>query len=183
MKWRSFRKDGKEFKLNHLNPFKLEITQKANNGKGEKKYLCWITFSSHCFTREARDESIDPSDVYQEPKSEERLFCTTRYRLSLDLRKIIESKLSNGDEKCFHTGHGNFFIVESVDENGNKYNYEIYFRPRKVTGKECPVSIYIESAYPRTIASEYAPKKRKKIKIQVLVFNTLMGKPLKLPPS
>ncbi len=94
-------------------------------------------------------------------------------RLSRKLPNIIQDI---GKRKCRHTGHGNFFIVEILRENGETISYEIYFKVTKGQGGK--LNLFIESAYPR---DNNHPKKNKKkpISFNVIAYNKLHNKPIK----
>ncbi len=96
-------------------------------------------------------------------------------RLSRKLPNIIQDI---GKRKCRHTGHGNFFIVEILRENGETINYEIYFKVTKGQGGK--LNLFIESTYPR---DNKHPKKNKKkpISFYVITYNKLHNKPIKAP--
>lgn len=180
MTWPSFKKNGDEYNLNHLNPFNSKLVKPAKHGQMEQAYPCRITFSCHCFTRTPENgEVVEQSNIYRDPKNENRIFCAKRYELSKGLKSIIVKRLTKGGTKCFHTERGNYFIVELAQSGGKKVSYEIYFVLGKSssTQKENAIYIHITSAHPRPLNSH---RKYPKVRMQVLAHNAIVGKPTKM---
>lgn len=177
MKWQPFLYDGETYNLEHLHPVQLEIVQPAKDKKPEKKYLFNVQFSLHCFTK-TQLEGDDAALAYSDNR-ETRTFCFDRYHLSKYLPDIINNI---GQKRCNHTGYGNFFIVEVIDDNGNSIEYEIYFDVTKPDeGKKRPMVLYIQSAYERDEASLQYRHQTKKISFYVIAFNKKTGKPIRTP--
>ncbi len=82
--------------------------------------------------------------------------------------------------KCFHTGKGNFFTIETVDPNGVSVEYEIYFNLTRTT-KKGRLRLFIQSAYVRDEDHVSAQPKKKPINFFVLAHNRLINKPIKTP--
>jgi hypothetical protein len=76
---------------------------------------------------------------------ETRVFDFTRYELSKLLPAIIEELPAH---KCYHSGKGNFFIVELVDQNGSRNEYEIFFTASRSTARGV-LNLFVQSAYIR----------------------------------
>jgi hypothetical protein len=166
IKWQPFLYNKNTYDLSHLHPFQMTITQDASNKKPERKYLIQVFFSLHCFTSSIKGhENIDADLLYKDNR-EVRLFDFKRYELSKLLNKIIREIAL---KKCFHTGHGNYFIVEVVNETQESIRYEIYFTLSK--GKK-KLNLFIQSAYSRDSTHKSSQKKCKPIKFTVLAFNT-----------
>ncbi len=171
--WKPFVHEELIYSLEHLHPFEFDVIQEAKLNKPERKYPFMVAFSLHCFSKK-----IDPSDnnnLSYKDSREERTFCFDRYELSKNLPEIIKDI---GKKKCRHTGHGNFFIVEILREDGNTINYEIYFKVTKGQGSQ--LSLYIESAYPRD-DKHVRKNKKKPIGFYVIAYNKLHNKPIKSP--
>jgi len=77
--------------------------------------------------------------------------------------------------KCFHASavQKNFFIVEIVDENSNKVDYEVYFKLVR-TSKE--LRLFVQSAFPRDIENYGNRPKSKPIRFEIILYNTLHEK-------
>lgn len=127
-----------------------------------------VEFSCHCFTRSLKeDEAVDPSRFYP---GENRVFDCRRYEMSTSLLDIVSDLPKRG---CFHTGHGNFFVLEHREDDET---YEIYFRVEKV-GKG-RLKLFVQSAYIRDSQHGTGPQSNK-IGFFVILFNTLTEKPIK----
>ena len=108
MQWRRAVVGNATFDLGHLWPFEFTIEVDEKEGKPNQSYRLFVEFSMHCFTRGIKkDERYDADRIYRDSR-EERLFDEERYKLSLRLQDIIRTI---GTRRCFHTGHGNFFLL------------------------------------------------------------------------
>lgn len=170
MKWLAFQHNDTTYDLCHLHPFEMEVVQPAKDKKPEQRFRFVVKFSLHCFAAEIKNGD-DPALAYSDNR-ETRTFCFDRYRLSHHLPDIIRDI---GAKRCSHTGKGNFFIVELIDDEGNQVEYEIYFDVTK--GK--PMELFIQSAYVRDDTT-YRPK-TKKISFYVIAHNRRAGKPIRTP--
>lgn len=108
---------------------------------------------------------------------ETRIFDFVRYELSKRLPEIIEGL---GQRKCYHTGEGNFFSVEIIQENGRVIEYDIFFVASRSSLKG-KINLSVQSAYIRD--AEYASSRpvKKPIGFFVILFNTLNNKPIHTP--
>lgn len=176
MKWNAFNHQGTVYDLSHLHPFELLIVQPATAKDPERPYRFRVAFSLHCFTQSIVDGD-DPALAYRDNR-ETRTFCFTRYRLSRYLPDIIQGI---GARKCLHTGKGNFFVVELVDDDGTTVEYEIYFDVRRATAKRGMMKIFVQSAYVRDTDSRPYRRHGKSIRFYVIAFNRQMNKPIKMP--
>ncbi len=137
----------------------------------------------HCFTRGLnihqnetwRDISEDL--IYSDPR-EKRIFDYHRYELSKYLPDIVKKI---GEKSCFHTGKENFFIIELVNENGDKQEYEIYFKATKSI-KNC-LKLFVQSAYVRDKKHKTSQPHKKKISFFVIAYNVQRNKEIKIPPK
>ena len=84
------------------------------------------------------------------------------------------------EKKCYHTGKGNFFIVELVDDSGQRVEYEVYFKVSKSEYKG-KLRLFIESAYVRDKQHHNSRPRQKKISFFVIAHNVKLGKGVRLP--
>ena len=175
MKWKPFTFQDQQYDLSHLHPFELEVVHAAPNNKPAITYSFEVHFSLHCFSKSILSDD-DRALAYSDNR-ETRTFCFDRYRLSQQLPAIIKDI---GNKRCNHTGKGNFFIVELIDDTGNNIEYEIYFDVSG-QGKKQPMRLYIQSAYVRNDESRAYRHKTKKISFYVIAHNRKSGKPIRTP--
>ncbi|OZB05561.1 MAG: hypothetical protein B7X54_05035 [Idiomarina sp. 34-48-12] len=105
---------------------------------------------------------------------ETRIFCFDRYQLSFllpDIVKVINQK------KCFHTGKGNFFIIEVPNNDGKPLEYEIYFNVARANGGR--FRLFVESAFVRDDEHQSSQPKKNKINFFVIAHNRQKNKPIK----
>ncbi len=167
--------------MGHLRAFDCTFTQEAKGSAPEREYAFVVEFSSHCFTRgpnKHRGETLNDVDraLHYKDSRDTRIFCFQRYKLSHRLPDIAREITY---KSCYHTGKGNFFVVELVNDNDEKQEYEVYFKVSRASkGK---LRLYIESAYIRDSQHGSSQPIRKKIKFFVIAFNVKSGKPIKPP--
>jgi hypothetical protein len=169
---------GSIYDLSHLDSFNFEFVVPEKDGRPRQLYAIEVMFSWHCFTRGiAPGEDFAKALAYSRGR-ETRLFDERRYHLSKKLSGIIRSI---GSRKCFHTGRGNFFTVELVDEEGNRIEYTIFFKVGRRT-KPRELALRVESAYVR---GDRVPLERshppRPIRFSVIAYNTATGKRIKEP--
>ncbi len=166
LRWKPFKIEGRVYSLSHLHPFEFDFVVAAKDGKPEQIYSIEVLFSLHCFTRSPKPyESISAVLTYSDSR-ETRIIDLNRYKLSFSLPNIIRG-IDN--RKCFHTNHGSFFTVDTIDDQGNRSEYTIYFTVTK-NGKGGRLKFYVNSAYVQGMISR--PKVRKPVKFSVIAFNT-----------
>jgi hypothetical protein len=83
-------------------------------------------------------ETPDAALLYRDSR-ECRVFDFRRYRLSQHLPRIVEDLHLR---KCYHSGRGNFFVVEIVTESGEREDYEIFFEASRSSRKGI-VNLYV----------------------------------------
>jgi hypothetical protein len=171
VQWRNFEHNSVTYDLNHLHPQTIEFERPAKDGKPAVVYTVDLTYSLHCFSHKLPSGAFDKSLIYPNTR-ETRLFDFERYELSKRLPGIIETM---AQRKCFHTGHGNFFTVEVVREDGVSVDYHVFFTASKSTRKG-RINIYIQSAY--------APERKvgrscKPIRFLFILHNTLNKLPIR----
>jgi hypothetical protein len=88
-----------------------------------------------------------------------------------------------GSRRCFHTGRGNFFTVEVVDEDGVRIDYSIYFKVSRGGPSRAGLVLFVESAYVRENIPLRRPRPRKPIRFSIIAYNTTMGKLINEPPG
>jgi hypothetical protein len=144
-------------------------------GKGDKpalRYTVDISFSSHCFTRGLPgDGAFDRTWLYGD-RHGLRLFDVRRYQLSRSLPGIISGLLNR---KCMHTGHGNFFTVELLDEGGMRVDYDIFFTASR-SSQRGRLNLFVQSAFVR---DKNKLPSGKPIRFAIILFNVLNGKPIR----
>lgn len=175
MKWRPFVYQGREYSLSHLHPFEWEYTAPAGEKRPERTYKIQVSFSMHTFTRGVKDGHKPEAKLVYRDSRETREIDFDRYELSKRLPEIVRSL---GDRACYHTGHGNFFTIELIDPDGNRQDYEIYFKASRASRRGW-LNLYVQSAYVRDSAHGTAQPKKRKIRFQVVAYNVLQGKLIK----
>ena len=148
----------------------------AKDGKPEQLFSFLVRFSLHCFS-ETTKHGDDPQLAYRDSR-ESRTFDFDRYRLSHHLPETIRDI---GSKHCMHTGQSNFFVIELVDDDGTRVEYEIYFDVNKNSGVAGRLELFVQSAYVRGEASRAFRQKGKKIRFSVIAHNRKHGKPIKAP--
>jgi len=154
------------------------LTFAARDGKPSQHYVLDVVFGLHCFTRANAPGhgDGDPALRYRDAR-ETRTFCHRRYALSHRLPGVITSLLQR---PCYHTGKGNFLLLEWIDETGTRQEYEIYITVTRIKERGV-LRLYVQSAYVRDRTHIGSRPKRRALRTHVLLFNTLHGKPIKAP--
>lgn len=135
----------------------------------------------HCFTKapnKKKKETLSdfPADLYYSDSRETRIFCFNRHQLSFRLPEIARSVANS---QCYHTGKGNFFLIEFVDSNGEKEEYEVYFNVAR-SGKGL-LRLFIESAYVRDDEHEGSQPTKKKINFFVIAHKVQNNQKITVP--
>ncbi|MGH7813669.1 MAG: hypothetical protein ACREQI_06660 [Candidatus Binataceae bacterium] len=177
MRWRAAQIGGETYGLGHLDEFDFEFVVPAKDNKPEQVYRINVIFSMHCFTRGIRDGESYRHELTYSDSRETRLFDTQRYRLSMRLPGIVRGI---GTRRCFHTGHGNFFTIEVVDDDGTRLDYSVYFKVSR-RSKRGWLNLYIESAYVQGKIPRRRPHPPRPIRFSVIAYNVAMGRPIKEP--
>lgn len=157
-------------------------TQPAKGDKPEQLFSFIVEFGLHCFTKgpnkhKGKVLADYPEELYYSDHRETRIFCFRRHRLSLQLPAIARNI---SQETCFHTGKGNFFVIEIVDEAGDSAEYEVYFKVSRAS-KKGYLRLFVESAYIRKQSHGTSQPTKKKIGFFVIAHNTRTGKAIKPP--
>lgn len=174
--WRALSIDGIVYDLSHLHPRRVSFGQPAKQHLPVRHYVVQIIFGLHCFTRSVRPGESVRADWLYSDRRETRIFCVRRWGHSKRLPDIVEGLACR---PCYHTGKGNFFVVELLDDDGIARDYEVYFSATRAAERGV-VNLYVQSAYTRD-----KPQKRryKPIRLHVILFNTLTGRPIKMPAT
>lgn len=168
--------DGETYELAHLEPFEWVFNAPAAKKRLARSYNIQVIFGLHTFTRgPIKDEDLDSSPLLYEENGEKRLFDLERYELSKSLADIIREL---GERRCYHTNHDSFFTIELIGEDGEKREYEVYFKVSRATRKGW-LNLYVKSAYVRDPSYESSQPKKRKIGFQVITYNVLNRRPIR----
>jgi len=121
---------GQTYLMGHLKPFTIMIEPPAESGLQPCKLL--VTFSCHVYSLDW-DSNLHPASHLVEHEGEQRCFCPTRYRWSLDLPDLVryhargKSYLSRDGN-----GHWNHLFYEPLDATKRAVPYPIYIRLNRV---------------------------------------------------
>lgn len=178
IEWKPFVHEGITYDLSHLHPFVHTFEQPAKGGQPARAYQVQVIFSLHCFTHEADGSEDVTGPLGYADSRETRIFDFARYEQSKLLRDIVAALPTS---PCFHTNHGNFFTVKSLNPaTGQEETYEVYFTASRSSSKAAPLNLFVQSAYVRDRLHVNKPA-RKKIGVFVILHNTLNGRPIKVP--
>jgi hypothetical protein len=176
--WSPFVHGDVTYELNHLHPLNLTFEQAAKGDKPQRTYAVQVIFSLHCFTREALATEDLKGPLGYADSRETRIFDFARYEQSKRLVDIVKALPTS---PCFHTNHGNFFTVKSMNPStGQSETYEVYFTASRSSSKVAPLNLFVQSAYVRDRQHVNKPS-RKKISFFVILHNTLNGLAIKAP--
>jgi hypothetical protein len=177
--WKPFEYGGLVYDLSHLHPHLEIYKQAAKPDRLEREYEVQVFYSLHCFSKRLMPNGdVDSALLYSDSR-ETRVFDRQRYELSKRLPQIVRSLPK---ASCYHTGHGNFFTLDLLDqETGLSQTYEVYFRASRSGKRAGCVNLFVESAYLRDQFHSTVPK-RKKIGFFVILHNTRVGKLIKPAP-
>lgn len=175
--WVPFTYQDTTYDLSHLHPKLIEVVQPATADKPARTYKVQLIYGLHTFTRGLKPkEEADKSLIYCDTR-ECRVFDVSRYELSKRLPEIVEHL---HERKCYHSGKGNFFVVELVGEQGQRVEYEIYFEASR-SAQRGILNLYVQSAYIRDDDHRGSQPKKKPIRFEILLFNVQSNKPIKTP--
>lgn len=144
-----------------------------------------VEFTSHCVSfgpkpGETLDFDVLGHDrLILDHRAVARAFCFNRYRWSLSLPALVQTL---NDHYCNFTGHGNWLVIRSIDDQGQAVDYEIYFRLRRHEGNT--LRMVVESAYVRLAGTPGpgVPHERKgRVRFQVMAAKVFRGEPVRDP--
>lgn len=179
IKWDDFNFRGTNHSLLHLDSFIHIFEQEAKGDKLSKRYSFIIEFGLHCFTKgpskhKGKVLSDYPEELYYKDSRETRIFCFRRHLLSSRLPGIAKNI---SQTPCYHTGKGNFFVIDIENDNGDSDEFEVYFRVSRSGGGR--LRLFIESAYVRDDEHGSSQPKKKKINFFVIANNIQNNKPIR----
>jgi len=87
---------------------------------------------------------------------------------------------SLGDRVCWHTHHGNYFTIELVTQEGEVIEYEVYFDVTRASRKGW-LNLIVQTAYVRTEDYKTTQPRKRRIRLDVVAYNTQLRKPIKRP--
>ncbi len=161
--------EGQLYEFDHLEPFHIKI----DSEKAKRELRIQVTFSNHCFSYTRIDEPW--STVLDKNESRPRVFCPTRYRLSLQLPDIIQ-RLNDPSIKVHQTWHRrNWVYSMKIEDPSGPYHvfFEIKKSP-KHKSKYQELSLHVESAYHEDEGR--APNVVGTMKFHILCNNTYLGR-------
>lgn len=173
--WEPHTMGGEVYCLDHLHPWQWAVTIPSKPPSPERLLLLAVSYSLHCFTRQAAPGEVVPDDGWYADSRERRVFDPRRWALSKRLPEIIASLESR---RCLHSGREEFLTVEVIEE-GRRFDYVMFFTVTKSgKGKGADLNLFINSAHERTDAIRY----KKPVRLHFILLNRYLGKPLHAPP-
>ncbi len=177
LEWRPFSLGDTAYDLSHLHPRTCQYEQAAKGEKPARTYCVDVLFSLHCFTRGFTPSEKPDRSLFYSDDRETRVFDFQRYALSKRLPAIIDHL---AHRKCYHTGKGNFFSVEVIDESGTLLEYDIFFTASR-SSKRGVVNLFVQSAYVRDPTHRGNRPHMKPIGLPIILFNVLQNKSIRPP--
>ncbi len=166
-----FESHGLIYDLNHLSPFIIAVTPKAD---GAPTFTVLVTFGHHCFTREWREGTDDPALRYAIDR-DVRCFCPERYALSLGLPAIVTTAATG---KVYFSQDRNYLIVEAVHELSGPY--AVFFKLEKAERlRKADAVMFVVSAYEKRNLP--AKSRLPSISFATLVAKTVRGENIIAP--
>ncbi len=175
MQWRPFHYENNLYALDHLNSFEWVYLAAAGAKRPEREYKFHVSFSMPCFTRDPLQSETINNDLWYSGPKENRLFCFDRYALTYQLPDIVRGMATR---PCWVTRHDNFFTIEITAHDGRTVEYEIYFDVTRATRKGW-LNLVVQSAYVRTEGYQSQQPKKRKIRLDVIAYNSLHNKPIR----
>ena len=144
--------------ISHLAPIQRRMDLNVIGGKIKRNASLEFRFSSHCYSRGPKDGEEIPNGMVVADGPRKRIFCPTRYSLSLGLVRHIDDLVSKNGmvEKSRHL---NFFSTTMISPQGIEIPYYVFMRPQKRQALNQPpkIHIHVESAYHHDDSSIPAP--------------------------
>lgn len=112
-----------------------------------------VVFGLHCFTEEIKEG--DKAELRYADLREIRSFNFERYELSFLLPDIIRSL----DRRLCYHGRFNNFMTFEVIRNGMVRHYQIYFQVSRSKQNEGRLSLFVQSAYPKSVPQKIQREK------------------------
>ena len=179
--------DGQRYELAHLLGGILSIEIPASGKHPAIKANIAVEYTSHCVSYGPIDGApqfdfavLGPARRVLDHREIERVFCFDRHRWSLHLPGVIEQLERH---TCYFTGRDNWMVMEVINDEGQRAEYEIFFRMRR--GDEPnTLRLVVESAYVRdpNRGGPGIPRNRRgRVRFVMMVAKTLRGEPLRDP--
>lgn len=165
------------FDCSHLHPFDLEFHTSPKDGQIQERYRVRVFFSCHCFTTLQKPGDDPRLEVtHAKSKHDPRSFNETRWELSKQLPSIVRDFMNR---KAFHTGKGNYVIVEILGRDGVPCEYGVYFELNR-NSREKRLHLDIQSAYLHDDESRNRSGQRRPIQFKFLIHSVQTGKKVKV---
>jgi len=177
---------GTQYNVSHLLSSSFSIAIPASQAYAAVVVTIIVSYSSHCVAFGADPgEKIDflqlgEDRLIYDHRGNARAFCFRRHRWSLNLPSTVHSLLC---QPCHFTGYHNWLVLEGIDDQGGKVEYEIYFTLRR-DATPGVLNMYIESAYVRDLGRAAAgrPKSRNgTMRFFVIAGKVLRGEAVRNP--
>lgn len=148
---------GTDFDISHLAPYRTVVDVPLRGGQ-VKRMRVEIAYTNHCYSRrpiDALPEEI-PAGYLIRDGAKVRMFCPRRYRLSLNLPRIM-SALIRSETRVWSVAGNNFVQVELVDDEADAIhttiNYYVMMRIQKHAPPEEPklIRVRVETAFPEDV--------------------------------
>jgi hypothetical protein len=153
VKWRAACIDGHIWDLTHLHPFCFSLELPARGELHAVAFEIDVVFGLHCFTEEIKEG--DKAELRYADLREIRSFNVERYELSFLLPDIIRSL---DRRRCYHGRFNNFMTFEVI-RNGMVRHYQIYFQVSRSKQNEGRLSLFVQSAYPKSVPQKIQREK------------------------
>lgn len=148
IEWSPFTSTGGEvYDLTFLNAKKITYVHSAE-GKIDKEYHFWVTYSSHCFTKDYESlTDVDRAALNYHAPRESRPFCFDRYELARQYLCNIIENLSSPGSIILDGGYKSYITTKIIMADGQELWYHV---PFKVYRERKKYRIHVMSAYPST---------------------------------
>jgi hypothetical protein len=176
---------GTRFVIDHLRDETFVVVLPASTHNARLEATVRVEYTSHCVSYGPRAGAMIDFAVIGferrlfDHRGVARAFCFDRHGWSLSLPAIVKTL---ADRKCHFTGHGNWFVVEDIDDHGETVEYEVFFILRRDSGKS--LRLVIESAYVRDAGGEATGAKKNRrgtVRFKVIVAKRLRGETVRNP--
>jgi hypothetical protein len=177
--------DGSRYLLNHLLSNTFVVVLPATERHSRIEATVRVEYTSHCMSTGPKPgAALDFAQIgldrrVFDHRGVARAVCFRRHRWSLNLPSVIQSI---EHRKCCFSGRGNWFVVEDIDDERRRVEYEVFFQLRAVGARS--LRLVIESAYVRDAGRDGVgvPKSRRRVvRFRVMVAKELRGETVRSP--
>ena len=177
MKWNNFFHQEEVYELAHLHPFEWHFTAEAADKRPDRTYKFHVTFSMHCFTR---DPSLTRRLI---------LICGTKDQMKIGYFVfIVIHYLTNFQilSRAWETESAGILTTATISPSNwlhrkeGVIEYEVYFDVTRASRKGW-LNLIVQTAYVRTEDYETTQPKKRRIRLDVVAYNTQLRKPIKRP--